>query len=573
MASPASPADSGSAAAAAAEQPLTLLHLPGELLAHIACFLDVDGGACERLCLAATCRTLLAASRQQPSWWRRLGLVLRGSSRPLSGFAGISAWLAKHRPGIAALSVKQEGRSSSLPAWDLRLPSPPRECAARLIEQALGVLGRLAAWLLQLQLEPACASDVLTSCVGLPAAVPSLVDLKLQHSSVSSAVMAGLMAHTSLTRLALLSNGYPNYLDDLPASISNLSRLAVLQLDCSPGKLHRLAPLSQLRGLELGWVSVAQEWEQLARTLPHLRPLTSLLLHSQLHDTERRLPDTLTLLTSLAAVQLVCFAQPGQWAPVLAAAAAEDQRLTRLVLERCSQQLQEIPAELASLTALQHLTIKVGRYDDPAQIVGGLQHLAGLPLTHLALERCEAVLPPQASTLTALRNLSLSCRFPAGAAASPARIPQLGTGAQLQFLALLQCPMPPAGPAWQRLSSLGHLTRLEVQQAEGQEWPAALASLTALKELWLGDAFWGNGSWQLLAGLCQLTRMELPLGWRPSAADMQLSNCPPALLHLTVRGVTRELQPAVARHSSLTHLVSWRQLRNACLQRSKTQCG
>ena len=141
MASPASPPDSDSAAAAAAaEQPLTLLHLPGELLAHIACFLDVDGGVCERLCLAATCRTLLAASRQQPSWWRRLSLVLRGSSRPWSGFAGISGWLANHRPGIAVLSVKQEGRLSSVPARDLRLPSPPREDAAGSSLASLGCL-------------------------------------------------------------------------------------------------------------------------------------------------------------------------------------------------------------------------------------------------------------------------------------------------------------------------------------------------------------------------------------------------------------------------------------------------
>ena len=411
---------------------------------------------------------------------------------------------------------------------------------------------------------------MLTSAVVFPAAVPSLVDLTLQHSSVSSAVMAGLMAHTSLTRLlAVLSNGYPNYLDDLPPSISSLSRLAVLQLDCSHGELHRLAPLSQLRSLELGCVSGAEEWEQLGQTLPHLRQLTSLLLQRQLHDAERQLPDTLTLLTSRAAEQLVGFAQPGQWAPVLAAAAEEDQRLTRLVLNRCSQQLHEIPAELASLTALQHFTIKVSRYDDPEPIVGGLQHLAGLPLTHLALVHCGAGLPTEASNLTALRHLSLSCRSPAGAASSPAHIPQLGSGAQLQFLARLQHPMPPAGPAWQRVSS-GHLTRLEVQQAEGQEWPAALVGLTALKELEMHFGATAAGScWPAGASW-----MELPLGWRPSAADMQLSNCPPALLHLTVRGVTRELQPAVARHSTLTHLVSRRQphvCRGGCLQRSKKQ--
>lgn len=255
---------------------------------------------------------------------------------------GISAWLTKHRPGIAALSVKQEGRLSSVPAWDLRLPSPPREDAAGSSLASLGCLNYFSC-----NFEPACEAGVLTSAVVFPAAVPSLVDLTLQHSSVSSAVMAGLMAHTSLTRLAVLSNGYPNYLDDLPPSISSLSRLAVLQLDCSHGKLHRLAPLSQLRSLELGCVSGAEEWEQLGQTLPHLRQLTSLLLQSQLHDAERQLPHTLTLLTSLAAVQLVGFAQPGQWAPVLAAAAEEDQRLTRLVLNRCSQQLHEIPAELA----------------------------------------------------------------------------------------------------------------------------------------------------------------------------------------------------------------------------------
>lgn len=195
--------------------------------------------------------------------------------------------------------------------------------------------------------------------------------------------------------------------------------------------------------------------------------------------------------------------------------------------------------------------------------------MAGLPLTHLALVHCGAGLPTEASNLTALRHLSLSCRSPAGAASSPAHIPQLGSGAQLQFLALLQHPMPPAGPAWQRVSSLGHLTRLEVQQAEGQEWPAALVGLTALKELEMHFGATAAGScWPACASW-----MELPLGWRPSAADMQLSNCPPALLHLTVRGVTRELQPAVARHSTLTHLVSRRQphvCRGACLQRSKT---
>lgn len=122
-AAPASPAahPSGSAAAAA-DRPRTLLDTPGDVLAHIASLLDEEGGACERLNLAATCRTLYAASQQEPSWWRRLSIQLHSSS----GARRLTAWLAKARPHIVTLCVRHTRFST---ANSIQLPSPPRERA------------------------------------------------------------------------------------------------------------------------------------------------------------------------------------------------------------------------------------------------------------------------------------------------------------------------------------------------------------------------------------------------------------------------------------------------------------
>lgn len=104
---------SASGGSAAADRPLTLLQLPGDVLAHIVSFLDDDGSPCDRMRLAATCCTLRAASLQQPSWWRRLSVSLQSKR----GARALTAWLANHRPLIEALSLQR--------SWQQRVPALP----------------------------------------------------------------------------------------------------------------------------------------------------------------------------------------------------------------------------------------------------------------------------------------------------------------------------------------------------------------------------------------------------------------------------------------------------------------
>lgn len=152
--------------------------------------------------------------------------------------------------------------------------------------------------------------------------------------------------------------------------------------------------------------------------------------------------------------------------------------------------------------------------------------------------------------------MDLNGWLPAGA--GPARLPQLGPAAALRHLALAGPIIPPPGPAWDCLSTLGCLTRLELHRVDGNEWPAAMSCLAALQQLQLEDMRWGIGSWQPLAGLRQLTRMELSMPGHVHAEVHGTSsgNCPPALLHLHLTlDDASDLPPAIARHTALTHLV------------------
>lgn len=405
--------------------------------------------------------------------------------------------------------------------------------------------------LLVSQSDPPCSMTT-QLCRSLPdAAVGGLADFELRNVPLSREGLSAVAAHTSLTRLCL-GRPWDADISYLPAALFNLSRLAVLHLDGAPANgLQRLDRLTQLLSLDLGSRDASNTgWQQL---LPLLRRLTSLSMRTR---GEGRLPAAVTQLTALASLQLAGFQHSDAWAPVLAAAAGRSQRLTRLCLERCGMAV--VPAEMASLTALQHLSYSAAVL--VGQAIDGLESLASLPLTHLSLSNCPPLLPAAFSQLSTLQMLNLdgwqtNTALPQAAAAA---LPLLDADAALQHLVLGGPRLPLPGMGWARLQAFAHVTRLEVHQAPGWEWPSYLSGLSALRQLRLGKTYWGSGSWQPLANLRQLTRMELPLRVHAgSSGEWALHTNPPALLQLHLSEADH-LPHGLKRHSVLTHLVRYK---------------
>lgn len=204
-----------------------------------------------------------------------------------------------------------------------------------------------------------------------------LVDLESFDFPLTPRCLARIAAHTDLTQLCLKVTHNDRCLE-LPPSISSLSRLAALQMSGSEGELEHISCLTQLSSLDLRGC-IPDDLEQL---LPPLCQLTSLTLQLSWDDF-CPLPPAVSVLTRLAALQLRNCHLMDQWPPILAAAAAAGQRLTRLQL--VDSALGDIPEELISLTALQHFDVSPCNEEPYVEIGDGLQHLAGLPLTHLKL--------------------------------------------------------------------------------------------------------------------------------------------------------------------------------------------